>query len=79
MVVKSEDDWIKVSKEFYAVTQFPNCIGILHGKHIRITNPGNCGSNFCNYKNFFSLVLMALVDSQYSFIAVDIGAARNSK
>lgn len=73
-----EDDWIRVAKEYYEHTQFPNCLGSLDGKHIRIQNPDNSGSSFFNYKQFFSVVLMALVDSQYSFIAVDVGAAGKS-
>lgn len=67
-----EDDWIKVAKDFYENAQFPACIGALDG------NPDNSGSCFLNYQQFFLVVLMALVDSQYSFIAVDIGAARKS-
>lgn len=78
MPEKNENDWIQVANENYAGTQFPNCIGSLDGKHIRIKNPDNCGSSFFNYKQFFSIVLMALVDSQYSFISIDIGAAGKS-
>jgi hypothetical protein len=30
-------------------------------------------SLFVNYKNFFSSVLMALVDADYCFISIDVG------
>ena len=76
MPEKSESDWLQVAKDFNANTQFPNCIGALDGKHVRINNPGHCGSKF--NKQFSSIVLMALVDSTCSFIAVDIGAVRKS-
>lgn len=78
MPEKSGSDWLQVAKDFYANTQFPNCIGALDGKHVRIKNPDNCGSSFYNYKEFFSIVLMALVDSGCSFTAIDVGAAGKS-
>lgn len=65
--------WLDISTEFEKRAYFPNCIGALDGKHIRITQPPDSGSIYYNYKHFFSLVLMALCDSNYCFIWVDIG------
>jgi hypothetical protein len=38
-----------------------------------LRQPLNSGSNFYNYKGTFSIVLMAVVDSQYRFLFLDIG------
>ncbi|XP_040278182.1 uncharacterized protein LOC120993776 [Bufo bufo] len=67
-------DWLRIAHRFEQCAQFPNCIGALDGKHIRVKKPAHSGSRFFNYKQYFSVVLLALVDSDYKFIIVDIGA-----
>nr|XP_034194211.1 uncharacterized protein LOC117610681 [Osmia lignaria] len=59
MATKQEDDWIKIADEFYSRTNFPNIIGAIDGKHIRVIQPKHFGSSYFNYKKFFSCVLMA--------------------
>ncbi|XP_075122548.1 uncharacterized protein LOC142196233 [Leptodactylus fuscus] len=65
--------WIDATESFRQVTQFPNCIGAVDGKHMRIQKPPESGSEFFNYKKYFSVILMAIADAHYRFIAVDIG------
>ncbi|KAF0710602.1 protein ANTAGONIST OF LIKE HETEROCHROMATIN PROTEIN 1-like, partial [Aphis craccivora] len=60
--------------EFSCKWNFPNCILAIDGKHIRIRSPKNSGSLFHNYKDFFYIVLLAMVDANYKFIVVDIGS-----
>lgn len=69
-----EDSWLRTANGFYQKTQFPNCIGAIDGKHIRVRKPQDSGSLFFNYKGFFSIVLLGVVDANYCFISVDIGS-----
>lgn len=68
------NQWLDIANKFYLKTNFPNCIGAVDGKHIRCVNPNNAGSLFFNYKKYFSIVLMAVVDADYCFITIDVGA-----
>lgn len=68
------EQWLDISEHFYKSTNFPNCLGSIDGKHIRCKNPQNSGSYFFNYKKYYSIILMAVVDSNLSFVCIDVGA-----
>lgn len=70
---KNTDEWLEVAQKFNDMWNFPNCGGAIDGKHVRITPPANCGSFYYNYKGFFSIVMMAVVNANYEFIYLDIG------
>lgn len=41
---------------------FPNCLGAVDGKHIKIKPPPESGSYFFKYKHFHGQVLMAIAN-----------------
>jgi hypothetical protein len=53
-------DWLVVSKEFEEKWNYPSCIGAIDGKHIAIQNPNDSGSEFYNYKHFYSVLLLLM-------------------
>lgn len=64
----------KSSQAFSRKWNFPNCVGAIDGKHIRMKAPKKSGSLFFNYKEYFSMVVLAVVDAEYKFLAVDVGS-----
>jgi len=70
----NEQIWNESVEGFSKVWGFPNCLGSIDGKHIKVKCPSNSGSSYFCYKNFFSIVLLAVVDPYYKFMVVDIGS-----
>lgn len=70
----TKQDWLNVAEGFKTQRNFPNCLGALDGKHVRLTKPYGTGSEYFNYKKYFSMVLLAACDSNFRFTFVDIGS-----
>lgn len=68
------DQLQSISSTFFSRCNFPNCVGAIDGKHVRIKAPNNSGSLFFNYKEYHSIVLLAIVDANCKFIAIDVGS-----
>lgn len=75
----SKETWRKNERDFHRLWNFPNCIAAIDGKHVVTDKPPNSGSLYYNYKKTFSIVLLAFVDANCKFTAIDVGAyGRNS-
>lgn len=74
MPVPTEEHFKKNAEDFNLRWNFPNCVGRIDGKHIRLRCPPNSGSQYFNYKNYYSLVLQGVADANLKFVAVDVGA-----
>lgn len=70
----SEEEWRKIARRFEDRWQFLHCLGALDGRHCPIIKPTFSATEFYNYKQFFSVVLLALVDADYNFLYINVGA-----
>ncbi len=68
------DNWMVIANNNSRNWQYHHCLGAIDGKHVAIRKPLNAGSYYYNYKNFHSIILMALVDGDYKFTWVEVGA-----
>ncbi|KAH7938904.1 hypothetical protein HPB52_002192 [Rhipicephalus sanguineus] len=68
--------WHEIASGFWQRWQFLNWLAAVDGKHVQIKCPRKPGSLYFNYKKTFSIVLMAVADSQYLFRLIDVGAPR---
>ena len=78
MCPTAPEDWKKIEERFRNRWNVPHAVGELDGKHIAIKKPKKSGSEDFNYRGYFSLVLLALVDAGYKFLWVNVGACGSS-
>lgn len=70
----SQEDLEEKAREYNKRWNFPNCVGAIDGKHVRIKCPPKSASLYYNYKGFYSIILLAIVDANYKFIYIDVGS-----
>ncbi|XP_046987027.1 uncharacterized protein LOC124569461 [Schistocerca americana] len=69
----NENTFKHVEQDFWRKWNTPNCMDSMDGKHVLIKEPKNSRCLFFfNYKNYFSIVLLAIVYVNYKFIVVDM-------
>ena len=69
----SAEEWLQISDKFEQKWNFPHVIGAIDCKHINIQAPINSATEYYNYKGFFSIILIGVVDANYNFIFADVG------
>ena len=78
---KNEGEFTDAMVKMEAMWQFPCCWGAVDGCHIPIRCPPG-GPKACkeyhNFKNFFSVVMMAIVDARDRFMWASVGFPGNS-
>ena len=75
---QSKEEWLEISSKFEELWDIPHVIGCLDGKHIRIECPKLTEILYYNYKGFFSIVLLAIFDTNYCFSLFDLGQFESS-
>ena len=70
----TQEEWREIEAVFRKRWDLPHCLGAIDGKHVALWCPPNTGSEYFNYKGHFSIVLMAVVDANYKFLNINVGA-----
>ena len=73
---RTEEEWESVVDKTFYCWQFSNAVETMDGKHISLFHPKGSGSEYYNYKGFFSLLILPLVDYDYKFMFIDVGCQR---
>ena len=67
-------EWKEIAEKFSKRWNFHNSVGAIDGKYLAMRCPLKARSVYYNYKGFHSIVLLAIIDADYEFLFVDVGA-----
>ena len=71
--LKCEDDWLHISEQLEKMWNMPRTVGFIDGKHIEMECLKSSGTLYYNnYKGFFSMILLAICDANYSFTCLTL-------
>ena len=68
----SWEKWLKISRKFEQLWNYPHSLGEMDGKHVRIPKARNGRSYFYNYKHTYSTILSAITGPEYECVYVDV-------
>ena len=68
----TEEGWRQKADSWYQKWNFPHTVGAIDGKHVACKAPPKTGSEYYNYKGFYSVILFAMVDAEYRFVWADV-------
>lgn len=74
----TEQGWRDLADQWYQRWNFPHTVGAIDGKHVACKAPRNSGSEFYNYKGFYSFTVFAMVDADYKFTYNDLSGNGSS-
>ncbi len=74
----TQEGWLELANGWNQRWNFPHVIGAIDGKHVACQAPPDSGSEYNNYKGFFSIILFAMVRSGYKFLLVDVSGNASS-
>ncbi|XP_048242507.1 uncharacterized protein LOC125374866 [Haliotis rufescens] len=68
----------EISSQVMEKWNFPHTCGALDGKHVACKAPPKSGSVYYNYKEFYSIMLIALIDADCTFLWAVVGSPGSS-
>ena len=69
----ADDDLQHVIDGFDNTRGFPNCAGVVDGTHIPIIAPESAHGDYVNRKGWYSIILQAICDHNYSITDMNVG------
>jgi hypothetical protein len=73
MPLPTADKFKKLAEEYQSFWNFPQCLGAIDGKHVRIICPAHSGIMYFSYKSYYSIVLQGVADAAYKLTIIDDG------